>query len=48
VALGITARHRISIDDGEKYLLREPELVYRSDFDAEIGALRKYWCSSSG
>ena len=39
--LGVSARHRAIIDDGDKYLLCEPEIVYRVHFDMEMGALIK-------
>lgn len=32
-------KHRTSIDNGDKYLLCEPDLAYRASFDAEKGAL---------
>lgn len=41
-ALGVKAKHRVSVGDGDKYLLREPELAYRAGFDAEMGALSTF------
>ncbi len=38
-ALGIMVKHRGSVDDGDKYLLREPDFSYSIDFDAKKGAL---------
>ena len=38
-ALGKMVKHRDYVDDGDKYLLREPECAYRAGFDAEKSAL---------
>lgn len=40
-ALGITVKYRTSVDDGDKYLLREPDFAYRVSFDAEKDVLSK-------